>query len=261
MHQLSCKTMLSHKKFLFVVLACLVRTGGAKSIHFCVITSYREQPYVQETSDALLAQILAVFPRRVTMSINVAAGALPEAKIVSPFAKLLENREMATGEDCTTNASIDPLPSCRVRQQGLDVANALESCYNKTVNEDLTNWILLLEDDFMPCENALEGLLKILDTLDPTNNKFARFTQGSGGVAFPKANIPLYTRNVREHILEQPYDHVLLNAWSNNQDFVFPVHLFHHIGDVSSIAYRNSPEYRTEFAGIRDNTCGSPITV
>ena len=65
-------------------------------------------------------------------------------------------------------------------QQGLDVANALESCHSSHPSVD---WIILLEDDFLPCEDALPRLFQILEVIDPNENKFVRFTHGSGGVA------------------------------------------------------------------------------
>ena len=248
----------------WVIFTVSVVLAGHSSVHagkahICMITAYREHPYVQETSDAILEQLASLpSPSDVSLSIIVASSGLSQAWIDSPFAQIMHDREIANGTDCETNQDTDPLPSYRVRQQGLDVANALESCHSSHPSVD---WIILLEDDFLPCKDALPRLLQILQAMDPSSTKFARFTQGSGGVAFPTANVPLYVQDVRKNIRDKPYDHVLLEPWSSQPDVVLPIHLFLHVGRVSTIERRNTPEYRQEFAAIRDNACGDAITI
>ncbi len=151
-----------------------------------------------------------------------------------------------------------------VRQQGLDVANALSACYQRT-NPD-TNWIILIMmgDDFMPCENARTGLMHT-HTLDPLETKFAGFTQGSGGVAFSVDNVMLYVQSKLDNIGTTPYDGVLRLPWSPKADFVFTKHFFRHVGNVSTIGYRNNAEcdtqYVRQYSGLRDNKCGDEIRV
>ena len=166
--------------------------NARSTAHLCMITAPRKHAYVLETSRAILSQITETgLGSRVTLSINVAGSAADV--IDSPLAAALENRALATGPDCLTNEDTDPLPPCGVRQQGLDVANALATCQRRNPGVD---WIVLLEDDFMPCDNhTLARLLDTLDTLDPRTTKFARFTQGGGGVAFPSAHALLYTQS------------------------------------------------------------------
>jgi hypothetical protein len=114
----------------------------------------------------------------------------------------------------------------------------------------------------MPCGNqTLTSLLNTLYTLDPHKTKFARFTQGSGGVALPSRNVLLYTQSVLAHIQTKPYDRVLLEQWSLDSDYVFPRHLFKHIGSVSTMKYRNADKYIKKYAHLRDNECGSEIKV
>lgn len=275
--------------------AAVMETQTLPEAHICMITSFRERPYIQETSEALLRQINTFsMQSNVSLSIMVASSSniSEEAPVgnnnsnnniilQSPLAQLMRNREVAVGADClldsnNTNTNnthnvnkvvevvvldtdSSQLPSCKVRQQGLDVANALESCHSDS--NPSVKWIILLEDDFLPCENALPQLLSTLSTIDSNQNKFARFTQGGGGVAFPRANVPLYVQSVRDNISRKPCDQVLLEGWSTKPDMVFPHHLFRHIGEISTIESRNTEAYRQRFAAIRDNACGSPITV
>ena len=251
----------------YIVLWCatctvLSSTGvpfnARSTAHLCMITAPRKHAYVLETSRAILSQITETgLGSRVTLSINVAGSAADV--IDSPLAAALENRALATGPDCLTNEDTDPLPPCGVRQQGLDVANALATCQRRNPGVD---WIVLLEDDFMPCDNhTLARLLDTLDTLDPRTTKFARFTQGGGGVAFPSAHALLYTQSILHHIASMPHDRVLLEPWSAEKDYVFAKHLFKHIGSVSTIGYRNTQEYVREYSRLRDNECGDQISV
>ena len=227
-----------------------------KTAHLCMITAHRERSYVQETTGAILAQLEHDgLGSRLTLSINVVSG---WDRIDNPLAFPLEHRAMASGTDCLTNEDTDPLPPCGVRQQGLDVANALTACHRRVPG---TDWVILMEDDFMPCDHALTGVLETLDTLDPHKIKFARFTQGNGVVAFPQGNVLRYTQSILDNIGTIPCDRVLLEPWSLDSDYVFPRHLFKHIGAVSTIGYRNKEEYVREYSSLRDNECGNEIRV
>jgi len=223
----------------------------AVSVHLCMITTYRGQAvsYAGKTSAVIKGQLQP----EMTLSIT-RVGPSP----VADDYPVLTNRRLADGPDCATGEDTDPLPPCMVRQQGLDVAGTLDGCYTA---HPTARWVVLLEDDFMPCEAALHGLSETLSRLNASWTKFARFSQGSGVVAFPRENVPLYVKSVRARIQEEPYDRVLLAPWSVKPDFVASTHLFRHIGAVSSIEYRNTPDYRQRYAGIRDNECGAAITV
>lgn len=223
----------------------------AVSVHLCMITTYRGQAvsYAGETSAAMKGQLQP----EMTLSIT-RVGPSP----VADDYLVLTNRRLADGPDCATGEDTDPLPPCMVRQQGLDVAGTLEGCYNA---HPTARWVVLLEDDFMPCEAGLQGLSATLSRLDASWTKFARFSQGSGVVAFPRENVPLYVESVLARIQGEPYDRVLLAPWSVKPDFVAATHQFLHIGVVSSVEYRNTPEYRQRYGGIRDNACGAAITV
>ncbi len=113
----------------------------------------------------------------------------------------------------------------------------------------------------MPCDQSLSNLSKTLASLNPASTKFARFSQGSGVVAFPSENVPLYVGRVRAQIHLDPYDRVLIAHWTDKPDFVALKHFFYHIGKVSTITSRNTPEYRKLYSSIRDNTCNTRVSV
>ncbi len=236
-----------------VVLSLSHGVAGSATAHLCMISAPREHAnYVRETSGAIRAQILA----GVTFSIHTPDASDSDVGVVFP----LENRSLAIGPDCLTNEDTDPLPPCGVRQQGLDVANALTACHRLQPGAD---WIVMLEDDFMPCDNqTLAVLMETLDSLDVHRIKFARFTQGGGVVAFPAGKVLAYAQSVVDHILTMPCDRVLLEAWSaGDSDYVFARHLFKHVGSVSTIGYRNEAEFVRQYSGLRENECGAEIRV
>lgn len=257
-------------KMTFVIIALcataasgiLFRPSGAALSHICMITSHRKTAYVQDTATAILAQLTQLpAATAMTMSIVVAADSLASlgGGALVRYARKLQPRQLTS--DCLTQEEdTDPLPPCRVRQQGLDVVGALEMCRDENPG---AAWIVLLEDDFAPCgDGALAELAQTLGGIDPATVKFVRFTQGGGGVAFPRGSVPPYARSVREHIGEVPHDRALSALqWSQLPDHVLPMHLFKHVGRVSTIDYRNSDAYTLRYASIRDNECGSPIAV
>ena len=238
--------MMQAASFWVAILLTVAAAATDTSAHICMITAPREPAYVEETSVVVAAQLPA--HGAVSFSVNSVTS--------------LSNRQRPIGcdsEEDSRSGGEDGLPLCKVQQQGLDVAATLERCLAAHPGVD---WIILLEDDFMPCDStALAGLMATLDTLDPLQTKFARFTQGSGGVAFPSGNVQRYAASVRAHIATQPYDRVLLEAWARQADFVFERHLFRHIGRVSTLAYRNSAAYLRDNGWLRDNECGGPIRV
>ena len=234
-------------KWIFVIYAAaafpLQRNSEEDFAHMCIVTSPRETPYVQDTAAATLAQLPAGFSMSVvSMDDN---DDIPDGILVRRLRRIAAN--------CT-----DADPPCSVRQQGLDIVNALELCHTERPH---AQWIVLLEDDFAPCgDGALKELRQSLLSVS-TQLKFVRFTQGGGGIAFQRESVPPYARYVREHNDEMPHDRALIMPWSALPDMVLPTHLFKHIGAVSTIAYRNNESFTRQYASIRENECGSPITV
>ena len=217
------------------------------SIHVCMLTSSREVPYVNRTAPAVKAQLGSA-----NFTIIDAGNTCPIDLLPIP----LKPRLHAHGRDCETGENTDPLPSCRVRQQSLDVVASLRICHS--IN--LVDWILFLEDDFLPCAGGIQAILSTLQNLS-LSTKFARFTQGGGAVAFPRQNVLAYSQYLLDHYTTIPCDWALLGPWAPGPDYVHAVHTFKHIGKVSTIPSRNDDEYQRLYSGLRDNECGMPIGV
>ena len=215
------------------------------STHVCMLTSSRAVQYVDKTAPEVLSQL-----RSENFTLIDADNTCPEHLLPIP----LQPRLYAHGRDCETGEDTDPLPPCRVRQQSLDVAVSLRIC----LSLNLADWILFLEDDFLPCEGGIQTILSVLQTL-PLTTKFARFTQGGGAVAFPRQNALAYSKYLLDHYTTVPCDLALPNPWAAGPDYVHSVHTLKHIGKVSTIGYRNAEEYRRLYSGLRDNECGMPI--
>ena len=233
------------------LLALLLQTtfllqSSLASIHVCMLTSSRAVPYVAQTAPEVLAQLGSS-----NFTLIDADSTCPEDLHPIP----LEPRRYAHGRDCETGEDTDPLPPCRVRQQSLDVAVSLRIC----LSLKLTDWILFLEDDFLPCEGGIQTILSVLQGL-PLSTKFARFTQGGGAVAFPRQNALAYSKYLLDHYTTVPCDLALLNPWAAGPDYVHSVHTLKHIGKVSTIGYRNAEEYRRLYSEMRDNECGMPLS-
>jgi hypothetical protein len=216
--------------------------------HVCMLTSRRDTPYVATTAPAVRDQLGKPW----NFTLIDADGSCPS----DLYPIRLEHRLFAHGRDCETGEDLDPLPSCRIRQATLDVAASLRMCHSLAS----ASWILFLEDDFLPCPDGLEAILSVLRGM-PSTVKFARFTQGGGAVAFPRANVLAYAQYLLDNYRSVPNDRALLGPWLDLPDYVHAVHTLKHVGKVSTIPARNGDEYQRVYSGIRDNECGMPIRV
>ena len=221
------------------------------SIHVCMLTSSRETPYVNQTAPEVRSQLRSQL-KSANFTILDADNTCPVDLLPIP----LKPRLYAHGRDCETGEDTDPLPPCRVRQQSLDVAVSLRICHSINI----VDWILLLEDDFLPCPGGIQTIQSVLQGL-PLSTKFARFTQGGGAVAFPRQNALAYSQYLLDHYTTLPCDLALPHPWAPGPDYVHSTHTLKHIGKVSTIGYRNGEEYQRLYSGMRDNECGMAIGV
>jgi hypothetical protein len=212
-------------------------------------------PYVGSTAPAVLEQLHAAQGWNFTL-IDADQSCPPELHPLS----LQGHRLYAHGRDCENGEDTDQLPSCRVRQESLDTAVALRLCHSVSLGAD---WILFMEDDFYPCLGGVQTILSTLHRGDnlPLCTKFARFTQGSGAVAFPRGTVLAFAQYLLDNYRNTPIDRALLGPWAECPDYVHGIHTLKHIGKVSTIPARNSEEYQSLYSGIRDNECGTPIQV
>lgn len=229
----------------------------ASPIQLCMITSYREVSYVQDTAAAILQQIGGLSDAY-SLKIVAANATLPES--LQPLSIQMTDRLYATGSDCESGEDTDPLPPCKVRQQSLDIVVGLRHC--QAASDAGVEWVVLLEDDFTPCPGAMGEMASVLlQGLDRDGTKFARFTQGGGVVAFPAGKALQYAESLMGQVESTPCDRALVGAWAAGRDYIHPAFLFKHIGGVSTIPYRNKEEYRRAYSGLRDNECGNAVTV
>lgn len=148
------------------------------------------------------------------------------------------------------------LPICKVRQSTLDVTESLLLCANHT-----SQWVVLVEDDCEACPGAIVKIVETLGKLNSTTTAIAKFSKFSRGVAFPVAKIGAYAQHAQLNIYKKPYDIFQVKEWDPIGAAVYthPVNLFHHIGLVSTINYRNEKDYHKAYDKMRSDYCGEPL--
>lgn len=163
----------------------------------------------------------------------------------------LDNRIVeACGESGTDEAGI---PSCKVRQQGLDVTAALTQCAYVT-----SGWVVLVEDDCVVCDGGLDETISTLIRLDVRQIGMAKFSKFLRATAFPVAVVGDYVRSVRDPVRLQvhPYDITIIEQWApGRRVYVHDRNLFHHVGYVSTEPKRNEAGYRAAYSGLRSDVC------
>ena len=152
---------------------------------------------------------------------------------------------------------IEGKPSCKVRQQGLDVSSAMTQCANLT-----SGWLVLIEDDCEACTGALDEVVTTLSRLDRDKIAMAKFSKFVRATAFPSVLVSFYVDSVLHRLYDFPYDVTVIEEWAaGRRQYVHPRNLFHHIGFVSTEARRNDPVYRATYAELRGDRCFENLRV
>ena len=158
--------------------------------------------------------------------------------------------------DCRQE-EIEGKPSCKVRQQGLDVSSAMTQCANFT-----SGWVVLTEDDCEACTGALDEVVTTLSMLDREEIAIAKFSKFVRATAFPSHMVPHYVDSVLRRLNDFPYDVTVIEEWAvGRKQYIHHRNLFHHIGFVSTEARRNDPAYRAEYAQLRGDKCFENLRV
>ena len=162
----------------------------------------------------------------------------------------LVNREIAICEP--SEVDVEGIPSCRVRQQGLDVTTALMRCADIT-----SGWVVLVEDDCEACAGALDEVISTLSTLNRNKIGIAKFSKFVRATAFPSNIINDYVELVRRKLYMSPYDRTSQDhSWSGDRThYIHSRNLFHHIGFVSTEGKRNTIEFRAMYSDLRGDVC------
>jgi hypothetical protein len=217
-----------------LLLLVLCATVGASDLLLCVITSHRDHSYLQALIDGLYDENASFLVVDVDNSTAPEDGYLRLQEAPHPCAQ-------------------GPVP-CPVQRQALDIVRGLQACANAEPSYPLVG---LIEDDMIPCDGSLEVMRQTLETLQ--DFKTARFAKFSRAVILPRSNIPLYSKYVAMHVHQTPYDILLNFDWAGGEDYIHPVSLFAHQGQVSTIEERNDPDYLVTYSTLRDETCGTPL--
>ena len=231
--------------------------NAVPKITFCMVTTARPVSYLARVLDTFVVAekvnhvdgvgLVVVNPDNSTLSGSDAAK-------LAGFVVHPPVRKMAV---CDT-PDVEGLPICKVRQGTLDVTESLLYCAERS-----TQWVVLLEDDCEACPGSIQEVVDTLSTLNATEISFAKFSKIATGVAFSRDKVSLYAKNAQAHIYDSPHDYFRESEWDltgSARVYVHSRNLFHHIGSVSTIPYRNEKVYHDQYDGIRSDFCGEQMS-
>jgi len=156
-------------------------------------------------------------------------------------------------QDCVDDGKdVEAGLPCKVFQSNFDVMKALETCH-RIVVAAAKKWILFLEDDVEACLGSINTVSKVLHHADPQS--IIRFSKFSRAFALSIYSTDPLIREIDKNVETTPYDIVL---WGN-KPVTHPSNLFHHVGEVSTISYRNKREYRLAYDAMRSDFCGERL--
>jgi len=202
--------------------------------HICLLTSKRPKSYVQQSLKSMRNEGFG------GITVIDTDGSFGSSLNISSYRKTAECID--DGLDVSSG-----LP-CKVEQSNYDVAMALWVC---DLHAENAKWIIFVEDDMEACYNSLSDVKKALLTTDNDAVQFSKFSRAFA-IKRGMAVLELFSK-IRCHAESTPYDIVLWNTFPHRTK---TVNLFHHIGTVSTIAYRNNEDYMQKYAQMRSDVCG-----
>jgi hypothetical protein len=230
-------------------LVCFMTLVGASAINqvtFCMVTSERPVSYLERVLDTFREQRVNDMDGVGLIVVNM-DGTNKGAGVAHP-----STRKLAV---CDT-PDVEGIPICKVRQGTLDVTESLLYCANRT-----SGWVVLAEDDCEACPGAIQEVVDAISTLDPAKVSLAKFAKIATGVAFPKSKVAMYVSHAQAHVYDRPHDYYSEREWDPNGSGIHfhRQNLFHHIGVVSTIPYRNDEEYHRLYDAMRGDFCGESM--
>jgi hypothetical protein len=231
---------------LIVSFMMVANVDAINQITFCMVTSERPVSYLERVLDTFNEQRVNEMDGVGLIVVNM-DGTNKGVGIVHP-----PTRKLAV---CDT-PDVEGIPICKVRQGTLDVTESLLYCANHT-----SGWVVLAEDDCEACPGSIQELMDAISTLDAANVSLAKFAKIATGVAFPKDKVELYAAHAQAHVYEKPHDYYSEREWdpSGSGIHYHRQNLFHHIGTVSTIPYRNEEAYHMTYDAARSDSCGEPM--
>lgn len=212
---------------------------------FCIPTARRDVSY--------LDQVVESYSQQHVFNMNGVALAVIDIdnSTLGKYTPLQRDRTIAA---CDTTQSEPPgMPTCRVRQQGLDVTSALMQCAAYS-----SAWVVLAEDDCVACEGGLDEVIYTLSLLHMQAIAMAKFSKFLRATAFPVDIVSDYAQSVRNplRLNTRPYDVTKIEEWApGRREYIHTRNLFHHIGYVSTEPARNDAAYRAMYAELRGDVC------
>ena len=220
---------------LLLLLLLLSSASGIWHTTFCVLTGPRPVSYLAQVEAALVQQ--GIMRSDGVGMMRVDAG---------------HNNKRCDDDD----PGEEGVPSCRVRQRSLDVILALGRCANHT-----SGWVVLVEDDCVACEGAVDEVLRALSTLNTSRVSLALFSKFLRGAAFPRAKVDAFGHYVRGRERTHPHDITRIEDWDPLGATLYrhDRNLFHHIGHMSTETHKNRPEFRQRYRDLREDVCWEPL--
>lgn len=205
--------------------------------HVCLLTSDRPQSYVKHSIRSLYREGFS------TMSVIDADGASGFGLNVSSFRKLA---------DCVDDGKdvVEGVP-CKVQQSNYDVAMALWVCDSHARK---AKWILFVEDDMEACAGSLKEVKAALKSSVLSAVQFSKFSRAFA--VRRGASVLDLVSSIRCQAHLAPYDVVLWNTFPAR---TITRNLFHHMGTVSTIQYRNEDDYLAAYSHMRSDVCGQKL--
>jgi len=148
---------------------------------------------------------------------------------------------------------------CRVEQTNLDVVMALEVCGVEAAKHG-KEWILFIEDDVVACDQTLSIVNKTLWSVNASQVAVYRFGKGTQGTAVSAKLYGQLVAKIRQFMQSVPFDVVVTYRDDYGVRLVYNSNLFHHVGDISSVLYRNKRYYIETYGVMRSDVCGQPLS-
>lgn len=162
--------------------------------------------------------------------------------------------------DCTNaiKNDLDKIP-CQVQQSNYDVALALGLCESIAKNRN-KKWILFIEDDMQACPGSYKKIQIELKKSNLCPIKFSKFSRAFA-ISVGQSTLNFVTR-LQKLSETHPYDYVLWdNIWNENCNYIiYTSNLFHHIGQTSTVPYRNDKIYLETYAELRNDFCNERLS-
>ena len=227
----------------YLLLTCV---DAISQITFCVVTSERPVSYLDRVLDTFTSQRVNDMDGVGLVVVNMDRTNNGTGITHPPTRKLAV---------CDT-PDVEGIPICKVRQGTWDVTESLLYCANFT-----SGWVVLAEDDCEACPGSIQEVVEVLSTLDAGTVSLAKFAKIATGVAFPKGKVALYAAHAQAHVYDRPHDYYSEREWDPDGSGIYfhRQNLFHHIGAVSTIPYRNEQAYHAAYDVARSDYCGEPM--